>query len=247
MDADKTCTATFNALPPPPSPSPTPQTSTLTVTKAGTGSGTVTSSPSGINCGTDCSESYNSGTLVNLTAMPASGSTFAGWSGACSGTGTCSVTMNTSKSVTATFYPQLFTLTVTQAGSGSGTMTSSPAGISCGTDCSETYNSGTVVNLTAIPATGSAFAGWSGDADCTDGSVTMNTSKTCTATFNLEILSSDLDGSGRVDGFDLGALGLAFGSQPDDPRWNPDADLNEDGIVDGEDLAILAANFGKTL
>jgi hypothetical protein len=78
-------------------------TQPLTVTLAGTGSGTVTSSPSGINCPGTCSANFNTGTVVTLTASPASGSTFGGWSGACTGTGTCSVTMNASKSVTASF------------------------------------------------------------------------------------------------------------------------------------------------
>lgn len=81
--------------------------------------------------------------------------------------------------------PTQHTLTVTKQGPGSGTVTSAPAGISCGADCSENYNNGTVVTLTATPAAGSAFAGWSGDADCSDGSVTMNAAKTCTATFNV--------------------------------------------------------------
>ena len=76
---------------------------TLTVTKAGAGSGTVTSSPAGINCGGDCSEGYASGTSVALTAAASAGSTFAGWSGACSGTGACAVTMSAARSVTATF------------------------------------------------------------------------------------------------------------------------------------------------
>ena len=75
----------------------------LTVGKAGTGSGTVTSSPAGISCGSDCSESYASGTSVTLTASAVGGSTFAGWSGACSGTGTCTVSMTAARSVTATF------------------------------------------------------------------------------------------------------------------------------------------------
>jgi len=76
---------------------------TLTVTLAGTGSGNVTSTPAGINCPTSCTKSYPNGTPVTLTATAASGSTFAGWSGDCTGTGTCVVTMNAAKSVTATF------------------------------------------------------------------------------------------------------------------------------------------------
>jgi hypothetical protein len=78
---------------------------TLTVNKNGTGSGTVTSTPSGIDCGADCSESYSDGTVVTLTASPAGGSIFGGWSGACSGTGTCQVTMNSNTTVIASFIP----------------------------------------------------------------------------------------------------------------------------------------------
>jgi YD repeat-containing protein len=75
----------------------------LTVTKSGTGAGTVTSTPARIDCGTTCSASFNSGSSVTLTATRDVGSTFAGWSGACTGTGACTVTMNAAKSVTATF------------------------------------------------------------------------------------------------------------------------------------------------
>lgn len=78
----------------------------LTVGKSGSGSGTVTSSPAGINCGSDCSGSYSSGTSVTLTATPSTGSTFAGWSGACSGTGTCSISMTAASSVTARWRPK---------------------------------------------------------------------------------------------------------------------------------------------
>jgi hypothetical protein len=63
----------------------------------------VTSSPTGISCGATCSASFASGTAVTLTAAAASGSTFTGWSGACSGTGACTVTMSAAQSVTATF------------------------------------------------------------------------------------------------------------------------------------------------
>src|SRR5215472_15307245 len=72
----------------------TPQTFGLSVVKVGTGSGTVTSAPPGISCGASCSASYASGTAVTLSASPASGSTFTGWSGGgCSGSGTCTVTL----------------------------------------------------------------------------------------------------------------------------------------------------------
>ena len=76
----------------------------LSVSKPGNGIGTVTSSPSGINCGASCGAPFASGTSVTLTATPGSGSTFSGWSGACSGPGpSCLVVMNAPNSVTATF------------------------------------------------------------------------------------------------------------------------------------------------
>ena len=73
----------------------------LTVTK--TGPGQVTSTPGGINCGSNCSASYAPGTVVMLTATPNKNRVFQGWGGACTGTGTCSVTMNATQNVTATF------------------------------------------------------------------------------------------------------------------------------------------------
>jgi len=154
---------------------------TLTVSKSGTGNGTVTSSPSGIDCGSDCSESYNQGTSVTLTATAASGSIFGGWSGACSGTGTCTVTMNAAKSVTATFNPQAvgYTLTVVKSGTGAGTVTSSPAGINCGDDCSESYSKVQKVKLTAKADASSTFAGWSGGG--------CSGTKTCTVTVGAPV------------------------------------------------------------
>ena len=85
-------------------------TSVLTVTKAGPGSGTVSSTPAGIDCGADCSEIYNDNdsTSVTLVATAADGSTFTGWSGDCSGTGNCVVTMTVPRSVTATFSFRIF-------------------------------------------------------------------------------------------------------------------------------------------
>jgi Tol biopolymer transport system component len=81
----------------------TPPVKTLAVSKAGSGQGTVTSSPAGISCGTTCSHEYDQGAAVTLTAAPATGSTFSGWSGACSGTTTCTDTTDSDATVTATF------------------------------------------------------------------------------------------------------------------------------------------------
>ena len=138
----------------------------VTVEKAGTGSGTVTSSPSAINCGSTCSASIGNGTSVALSATPAAGSTFTGWTGACTGTGGCAFVVNGTKSVTATFTATIstttYTLTLGKSGTGTGTVTSSPTGISCGSDCTEDYASGTSVTLSATPAAGSTFTGWTG-------------------------------------------------------------------------------------
>jgi phospholipase C len=75
----------------------------VSVTLAGTSTGTVTSSPAGISCPSTCSASFSSGTIVKLTAIAGKGAFFAGWSGACKGTGACKLTMNANESVTATF------------------------------------------------------------------------------------------------------------------------------------------------
>ncbi|MDP4027494.1 MAG: DUF4214 domain-containing protein [Gallionella sp.] len=85
----------------------------LNIAKSGTGTGTVTSNPSGITCGSDCSESYAAGTTVTLAATPATGSYFAGWSGDCSGIGSCVVTMDAARNVTATFKTEPFVATTT--------------------------------------------------------------------------------------------------------------------------------------
>ena len=96
-----------------------PPTQLLTVTKAGSGSGTVTSDVAGINCGATCSASFADGTVVTLTAVRSLRLPFTGWSGDCSGTGTCIVTMSVARNVTATFVAQ-YTLAVTKSGIGHG-------------------------------------------------------------------------------------------------------------------------------
>jgi len=89
--------------PSPPPAAPAPATHMLSVAKAGSGTGSVTSTPAGIACGADCDETFASGASVTLSAAPDAGASFAGWGGACSGSGSCTLSMDTAKSVTATF------------------------------------------------------------------------------------------------------------------------------------------------
>ena len=94
----------------------------LTVSKSGTGSGTVTSTPSGINCGSGagCEAEFEEGVEVTLNQAASPGSEFKEWSGACTGSGTCKVTMSAAKSLGAVFSPIPRTLSITKAGTGSG-------------------------------------------------------------------------------------------------------------------------------
>lgn len=156
----------------------------LIVKKAGTGKGTVSSTPSGIRCGSDCREIYNKGTRVTLKASPASNSKFSGWGGACSGQRKrCTVRLNRDKTVKAKF-TAVRRLTVAVQGTGGGTVTSTPSGIACGSDCGQRYKKGTIVNLTASPADGSVFTGWSGACSGTGNcSVTMDRDRNVVATF----------------------------------------------------------------
>ena len=130
-----------------------------------TGSGRVTGP--GISCGngnTDCSELYAANTTVALTAAPDSGATFAGWGGSCSGAGTtCTLTMNTSKAVTASFTQGSTQKILTVSVGGSGRVTGT--GINCGAgarDCSNAYNNNGAVTLIATPRNGATFLGWGG-------------------------------------------------------------------------------------
>ena len=113
------------------------------------------------------------------------------------------MTVNADTSCTATFEIVQHSLSVSTTGAGSGTVTSAPAGIDCGADCSEPYDEGTVVTLTATPDAGSTFTGWSGDADCTDGSVTIDADTTCSATFEITQHSLNVSTSGGALPHDL--------------------------------------------
>ena len=93
MTVDRAVTATFEPI----------ASYALTITKAGNATGRVTSDQPGIDCGAACSAQYVENTTVALTAVPDAGFAFAGWTGACSGTGVCTVTLSAARAVTATF------------------------------------------------------------------------------------------------------------------------------------------------
>jgi Divergent InlB B-repeat domain len=180
MSAAKTVTATFNLL-----------ERKLTVEKKGLGTGTVTSSPAGIECGGTCSANFVKETVVTLTGTPGAKTLPPVWSGCDSVTAEnkCVVTMSIARSVTATFDPFEFALEVKKAGLGTGTVTSSPAGIECGGTCGAEFEHGSLVTLTGTPGANTDPAvQWTGcnsvdvEGKCL---VTMSAARTVTATFNL--------------------------------------------------------------
>ena len=132
----------------------------IAVTKSGARSGTVLSSPPGISCGSVCDSDFPIGETVQLNALPDVGARFVRWSGDCSGSGVCEVVVDKDIQVNAEFDTQYVGLTVVKQGVGSGQVSSSPAAIDCGSDCSESLPLNTSVILTATADSDSQFAGW---------------------------------------------------------------------------------------
>lgn len=166
---------------------PKDYTLTIAKTRPAGGDGTVTSADGGIDCGKTCSRKYREGTVITLTAGAAKDSTFTGWSGGgCYGTGSCTVRITEATRIAAAFEgARTLKATKTSRNKGSGTVTSSPAGIDCGSACSARYPAGTLVTLTAAADAESAFIGWSGGGcygllPCT---VRMDGAKNVKATF----------------------------------------------------------------
>ncbi len=217
MDRARSATALFDAV------LPTVYGLTAAVTA---GSGTISSTPAGIDCdestAVDCSESYNSGTAVTLTATAKPGYRFVSWGGACAAeiSATCSLTMSGNQNVTAQFeliprYP--LDVTVTGGGKVTGT------GIDCGAQCTESYDDGTLVTLTASPDPGKQFKGWGGSCASAGTNltcvVTMSEARSVTAQFEdvpagTFPLSISKTGDGTVTGPGIDCGSTCVGNYP---------------------------------
>jgi len=149
-----------------------PPPTTYTLTTSVVGSGTVTP---------NTSNPHAIGSAVQVTATPASGWTFFSWFGDLSGnTSPATITMDSNKAITAAFTQNTYTLTTTVAPAGAIT-----AGCTISTNASNPHASGSVVQVTATPASGWKFSSWSGNlsGNASPATITMNDNKSVTATF----------------------------------------------------------------
>ena len=203
-------------------------TPTLTVLKPGTGTGTVTAT--NIACGVDCSESYNYGSSVELTATPDTGSIFRGWIYAgvqVSTLSTYNIKMNGNRKIGAKFL-KTYDVGISKAGTGTGTVIAS--GINCGDDCNQTYIAGKTVTFNATPAPDSKFTGWSGDYTGKSKTILLpiNGVKNITATF--EPKASGIKITEKVSvvdtspGVGVNSLKIGLFGIPE----NPDSDYHKD-------------------
>ena len=186
----------------------------LIVSRQGTGSGIVTIAPGGMECDSTCTASYAYGTQLTLSAQAASGSSFAGWGGACSGTSSsCTVTMSAARDVTASFNATASNriVTLNKAGSGTGSVSSTLSGLNCGEGCaaaSASVASTSAITLTAQATSGSTFDGWGGACSGTSSSCAIPagaSNANITAQFNSRavrnhalLVSREGTGSGAI-------------------------------------------------
>lgn len=182
------------------------------VTVTTSGSGIVRSDLGGINCGASCSANYASGTIVTLTAEPAGGASFTGWTGCGTNPSELTCTVTEYAVVTASFSGGTTPHILTVAKTGSGTVTSDLGGIDCGLVCSTTFTNETSVTLTAVESSGSIFTGWSGACTGTGGcTVLVNGTTSVTANFAVNATPCDSPITGTA--FYTGHSGRVIASQ----------------------------------
>lgn len=230
----------------------------LTVGMSGGGTGTVTSTPAGISCPADCTENYIVGTVVTLTAAPGN-STFGGWGGACAGTGTCMVTMDAAKSVTANYVLSPLTITPSTQAFGSVPSGASSAAIAF-----------TVDNTGGVTVTGLSVALLGSDATSftitnNNCPATLTASTVCTVsvkfnpltigskTASLDVSSSGGGASASLSGLATSSFALTVGkpgsgtgtvtSSPAGISCGPDCSENYNG---GEVVTLTAVPGGNS-
>jgi hypothetical protein len=178
MSAAKTVKATFDLA-----------QRELKVEEKGTGTGTVKSSPAGIECPATCKASYANGTIVTLTAVSGPNTLPVVWTGCTKviAENRCEASMSANKAITATFSLNQVELKVAKAGTGTGTVKSTPAGIECGAKCAAKFGEGSTVTLAGTPGANTEAATWSGctSVDAEDKClVTMSGAREVTANFS---------------------------------------------------------------
>jgi hypothetical protein len=183
-------------LVPPVTPNQTART--LSVTRSGDGE--VRSNSTSINCGLRCTETVDDGMEIVLTARPAIGSHFTGWSGCPSPDGDkCVLSVQGDHTIGASFVPIDRKITVHR--NAGGRVTSVPAGVDCGTNCGLTVPNLSPVTLEAHPAAGYKLSGWSGCDEASERfcNVWPASDRTVTATFvRVGRLSVQKSGAGTV-------------------------------------------------
>jgi len=214
--------------------------STVAVLKTGTGSGSVTSYPPGISCGLTCSHLFDGGTSVTLVAVADANSTFQGWTGCDSASGTaCYISISGNITPTAQFGDNS-ALRVVKTGNGTGRVTSSPAGISCGTVCSKEYAPGTAVTLTAAPDDHVVFTGWIG---CPAAS-----GATCAITMTADVTVSAQFTAGNVLTIEkTGVIGTGVYSYPAGVACWGDCTAATGTFVAGQDVTLHAASTNGSM
>ena len=239
------------------------------------GSGSVTSSPAGINCGNVCVASFAPTTMVTLTAVTSGGSTFAGWSGACTGTGACNVTISVATSVTATFTggaPNLvgvlsrkvhgtagsFDLPVTTGVPINGAITVEPRTIGPGHKLVFQFDQAiaTVGGATAtigsvsVSATGSndvivTLTGVPDNQRATISLTTLNGNASANASVSLGFLVGDMNNTQRVNASDISAVKARASGTL--TLQNFKYDLTTSGAINAQDTSAVKARSGLVI
>lgn len=191
-------------------------TTSVTLNIAIAGKGSVTLASLSMNCSANCAQAVASGSAVHLDATPASGMFFSGWSGACTGTGGCDLTLTQDAAVNATFAPgppAMVTLAVRLVGSGSGRIVSSPTGIDCPGTCAMEIARGTPVTLNRAANPGSSFDGFGGGCSGLNCASSFSANTTVYANFSttvvtpvLHTLSVSVTGGGTVTSHPVGII-----------------------------------------